>query len=180
MKFSKVDYTNIHLKEYCIYGSKIPTEALPSPTIYKSNLFARNSVIAKSLFAKLMNKQYKLKASQMVVLKCEEVEQDKDFKVKNYRIDFVYRTRTGMHNAYKEIRHINKVNAVSTMHQEFGSRHKLKASDMSIISVKEITAEEATKPKCLTYSAEGVKYPLFKKIPNSKKHFVPVTEEIFN
>lgn len=180
MHFSKKNYTNVGLKEFTLYGSKAPTEKEPVPTVYKSNVFARNSVVAQSIFAKLMATQYKIKSTALVVLKCEEVKQDDDFVVKNYRIQFVYRTKTGLQNGYKEIRHVNRVCAVSTMFQEFGSRHKVQKHEISIVSVEAFDASEATKPKCLTYSAENLKFPVFKKIPNVKRDFVPVTQKIFN
>ena len=180
MLFSERNYMAVGLNEYKIVASKIPTESEPAPAIYTSNIFAKNSVVARSLFAKLMSKQYKIKQSSMVVFNCELVKQDDDYEVKNYRIDFVYRTKTGKQNAYKEVRHVNKCCAINTLFQEFGSRHKLRGSDISIISIKQIDASEATKMKCLTYSAEDVKFPVFKKIPNVEKQFVPVSQNIFN
>lgn len=179
MLFSKKDHTNVGLHEFKMCASKIPTKEEPQPAIYTSNVFAKNSVAARAVFAKLLNKQYKLKLNKMVVLKNVKVKQDNDFKVKNYRISCVFASRTGKQNATKEVRHINRVCAVSAFNQEFGSRHKVRASDISIISVDEITAEEATKPKVLAYTAEGVKFPLFKKIPNTANPIVSVTEKIF-
>ncbi|ORD95124.1 ribosomal prt L18A [Enterospora canceri] len=180
MKFSKIDYFNINVKEYRISGSKIQSKEEPVPTVFESTLFASNPVVAKSLYFKQLNKQYKIKRRDAVVLRCIEVKQASDFVVKNYRITFVYRTRTGFQNAYKEIRHVNKACAVSTMFQEFGSRHKVRHEDIYISTVEEFKAEEATKAKCLTYSAEGVKFPIFKKIPNTSAKYVPIDTDIFN
>ncbi|KAL6122310.1 ribosomal prt L18A [Nucleospora cyclopteri] len=180
MKFSKIDFSKSQIKEYRIHGCRRPSEKELSPQIYASTIFAVNSVVARSLFFKLLTKQYKIKATHGEVLRIEEIKQDDDFVVKNYRISFVYRTRTGFQNAYKEIRHINKVLAISALNQEFGSRHKVKHSDIYIISIDKISAEEATKPKCITYSAEEVKFPIFKKIPNTKQDFVAVDAQIFN
>lgn len=178
--FSKVDYFNVGLKEFRIHGCKTPSATEPVPTVFASTVFAKNAVVAKSIFFKILSKQYKIKATGGRILKCEEIKQADDFVVRNYKIDFTYRTRTGLQNAYKEIRHVNRCCAMNTLFQEFGSRHKLRINDFNIISIAEFAAEEATKPKCLTYGAEGVKFPIFKKVPNSKASFVPVSEEIFN
>lgn len=180
MKFSKIDYSDCGLKEFKLWGCKSPNEKEPVPSIFVSTIFAKNFVIARSIFFKLLKQQYKIKATQGRIVKYEELKPENDFKVKNYRISFVYKTRTGLQNGYKEIRHISRPCAVNMMYQEFGSRHKIKQSDIYIIEVQEISDEECTKAKCLAYSAPGVKYPVFKKVSNSERHFNFTTENIFN
>jgi len=143
-----------------------------------STIFAKNTVIARSIFFKLLSKQHKIKSSHGEILKIEEVEQDSDFVIKNYGISFIYRTRTGLQNAYKEFRHVNTVCAISALHQEFGSRHKVKHTDIYIISIKKLADNEVTKPKTLTYAGADVMYPVFLKISNTNKTFVPTTQNI--
>lgn len=180
MLFSKRNYGYTNVKEFKIHGSKLPTDKEPSPQIFVSTIFAPNSVVAESKFFKLMNKQYKIKATKGVVLKCEEVSQDNDFVLKNYGIKFVYRSRTGLLNGYREIRHVNRVLAVSSFYNEFGSKHKLRNDEFFIIEVNQIADEDVTKERVLSYVGKDVKFPIFNKESNTTAEFVSASTNIFN
>lgn len=180
MNFSKKNYSKTNVKEFRIHGSKLPTEKEPSPQVFVSSVFAPNSVVAESRFFKLLNKQYKIKATKGVVIKIEEVEQDNDYVMKNYGIKFLYRTRTGLLNGYKETRHINRVLAVSSFYNEFGSKHKLNSHEIYIISVDQLADEDVTKTRVLSFVGKDVKFPIFNKESNTDAEVVPVTLNIFN
>lgn len=180
MQFSKQNYTKTNIKEFRITGCRTPSEKEPQPQLFTTTVFAPNAVIAQSRFFKLMSKQFKIKATNGTVARTEEVEQDKDFEIKTYGIRFVYRTRTGLCNGYKEIRHINRVLAVHNLYTEFGSKHKLKQHDFSIIEVRKLAAHEITKSKILPYVGVDVKFPVFFKKANTDAEVVPVSTNIFN
>lgn len=180
MLFSKRNYGSTNVKEFRVYGCKRPSEGEPQPQVFVSTLFAPNTVVAQSRFFRLMSKQYKIKATNGVVIKIEEVEQDSDFVMKNYGIRFTYRSRTGLLNGYKEIRHINRVLAVASLHNEFGSKHKLNNHEIYIIEVKQIADDEVSKSRILSYVGKDVRFPIFNKESNTDAETVPVSVDIFN
>lgn len=180
MLFSKINYSSTPLKEFKVYGSKIPTAQEPQPQIFVSTIFAKNSVLARSRFFKILNAQHKIKATNGLVLKIEVVAQDNDFVLKNYGINFVYRTRTGLQNGYREVRHINRALAVADMNQDFCGTHKIKASDIFIFKIDIVKDEDLRRARVLAYSGNNVKFPVFNKVPNTTEEFVPTSVEIFN
>lgn len=180
MQFSKRNYGYTDIKEFRIHGCRKPTESEPSPQVFVSSVFATNSVVAQSKFFKLLNAQYKIKASNGCIIKIEEVEQDNDFSVKNYGIKFIYRTRTGLLNGYKEVRHINRTLAISSFYNEFGSKHKLRNDDFSIIEIRQLADDEVTKSRILSFVGKDVKFPIFNRNPNTDDEVVPASVDIFN
>lgn len=180
MQFSKNNYSKSNVKEFKVYGCKKPSEKEPQPQLFTATIFAPNSVVAQSKFFKIMTKQYKIKASNGLIAKIEEVEQDNDFVVKNYGIRFTYRTVTGLCNAYKEIRHINKTLAIESLYNEFGSKHKLNHHEFYIVEVKQLSDDEVTKSRVLSYVGKDVKFPIFFKESNTDAEVVPISTNIFN
>ena len=180
MQFSKKDYSHTKICEFKIQGSKKPSTQDPNPQLFVANIFAPNSVVAESKFWRIMNKQYKIKQSNGIVARNEVVEQDNDYVVKNYGIRFTYRTRTGLLNGYKEVRHINKTLAVESLFNEFGSKHKLNQDEFNIVEIKQLNDNEVTKTKILNYVGKDVKFPIFFKESNTISEYVPASTNIFN
>lgn len=180
LDFSKKDYSKTNIKEFCVYGSKLPSVKEPSPQVFVSTIFAPNTVVAESRYFKLLNKQYKIKATKGAIIKIEEVEEKKDFSMKNYGIKFLYRSRTGLLNGYKETRHVSRVLAVSSFYNEFGSKHKLNSHEIYIISVDQLADEDVTKARILSFVGKDVKFPIFNNESNTDADVVPVSVNIFN
>ena len=61
------------VKEYHVVGRKAPTEAEPSPPIYRMRLFAPNEVVAKSRYWYFMHQIQKMKKSTGDILAVSEV-----------------------------------------------------------------------------------------------------------
>lgn len=180
MQFSKKNYSVSKINEFKIQGGKKPTESDPQPQLFVANVFAPNSVVAESKFWKILSTQYKIKQTNGMIARNEVVEQDNDFIVKNYGVRFTYRTRTGLLNGYKEIRHINKTLAIESLYNEFGSKHKLNQHEFYIVEIKQLADSEVTKAKILSYVGDDVKFPIFLKDSNTHAETVPVDVSIFN
>lgn len=180
MQFSKVDYSKTSIGEYRVTACRTPTEKEPQPQIFSSTVFAKNAIFAQARMLKLLNAQYKIKPTGAVIVETREVRQSDDLELKNYGIKFLYRTRSGLQNAYKEIRHCNRVLAVSDLHQEFGSRHKIPSHLIYIIEVKQLEDDEVTKTKILSYMGNDVMFPVFLKVPNTEVDVVSSKANIFN
>lgn len=178
--FSKVDYSTTQIKEYRVSACKTPSVKEPQPQVFSATVFAKNSVFAQARMLKMLNKQYKMKPSNTVIIETREIEEDTDFTFKNYGIKFVYRTKSGLCNGYKEIRHINRVLAVSDLYQEFGSKHKLSSSKIFVYEIRQLADEEVTKTKILSYMGEDTAFPVFDKVPNTEAEVVSVNYNIFD
>ncbi len=179
MIYSKINYSKSPLKEYKVFASKIPTEKEPIPQVYSANVFVKNVCYARAAMQKMLTKQYKIKPSGCLILDIKEVPQENDFVFRNYGIKFTYRTKSGIQNAYKEVRNMNRVLAVSDLICEFGSRHKVKANAIKIIEVKQISDNEVTKARVLSYIGEDVMFPVFHKVPNTVAECVPADTKLF-
>ena len=178
--FSKIDYSATPLKEFKVYGCKKVTPEEPQPQIFVSTVFAKNAVIARSKFSRLLNKQFKIKPSRREIIKTEIVPQDDDFKLKNYGIHFVFRTKAGLQNGYKEVRHINRVLAVSDMFRDFCCRHKIRSSEVYIYKLNIIKDEDVRRTRVLPFVSKDVQFPVFFKVPNNMNLIVSSKADIFN
>ena len=169
------------VKEYKVYGSRVPKEKALFPQIFFHVVFARNEIVARSKFNNLLRTRYKIKSTESVILKIEEVAEDlKEMKVKNYGIQFVYRSRRALHNMYKEFRAVSRSKAVEMLFCDMAGRHRAKSSEIKIVSLKELSLEEMRRDRVIEFAQEGVMYPVFKKELNCRKAFVPEGTDVFN
>ncbi|KAI5189985.1 large subunit ribosomal protein L18Ae [Nematocida sp. AWRm77] len=154
-----------HLKEYEVYASKTPSKEELSPQVFKTTVFAPNEVIAKGKTFNMLRKQYKIKSTQGTILKMVEVPQYTDVKVRTFKIDAAYRSKSGYHKLQKEVRDISRVHAVSRLQQDLRTRHKATTSTIVIVKVEEIDEKDITS-KDLLQITKDPKYPLFdKRVP---------------
>ncbi|KCZ75730.1 hypothetical protein H311_03285 [Anncaliia algerae PRA109] len=156
---------NLGVKEYKIYGSKIPTEQEAFPQIYTMNIFAKNEIVARSKFLKQLRIKHKIKASATVILRCEENKEDySNMSVQNYGIKFVYRSKKGtLLNMYKEFRAISRCDAVDSLFNDMASKHKVKKSEIFIVSINQLEKNDLLRQRVAEFAEEGVQYPIFKK-----------------
>jgi large subunit ribosomal protein L18Ae len=61
------------LHEYQVIGRKLPSEAEPTPKLYRMRLFANNTVVAKSRFWYFLKKLRKVKKSAGEIVSLNEV-----------------------------------------------------------------------------------------------------------
>lgn len=103
-----------------------PCRALP-------NVFAPNSVIAKSRFWYYMSMLNRVKKANGEILQINEVCEKKPSSVQTYGIWMRYDSRTGHHNMYREYRDVSVNGAVSKMYQDVASRHRSRFSNVQIV-----------------------------------------------
>ena len=107
-----------------VAGRKLPSKDELEPQIYKMRVFAKNSVLAKSKFWYFLKKQKRIKKANGEILAVSEIFEKKTTAVRNYGLVVRYRSRTGIHNMYKEYRDISVCGAVSQMYMEMSGRHR--------------------------------------------------------
>jgi len=164
------------LKEYCIYVSEEPSEGRASPQVFRCTVFAKNEVRARSIIFRTLRIQQKMKSTGSVILKIEEVPQYADMKIRTFGVRAVYRSRSGLHNYYKEINAVSKTAAVERLYQDVAGRHHAPPQRVTIVEAAEVPVDDVTDKELLQIMKEP-KFPLFeKRVPANAPCFevVPV------
>ncbi|CBZ52731.1 LOC549444 protein, related [Neospora caninum Liverpool] len=158
--------------QYQVVGRKQPTEAEPTPSLFRMRLFARNKVLAVSKFWYLLKKMKKVKKSTGEILAVNEIREKRATFVKNFGVWLRYDSRTGTHNMYKEVRDISQNGAVSQLYAEMAGRHRALPSNIQIIRVAEIKASQCRRPHMQQMFDSKLKLPAIRRIfptPKDKK-----------
>lgn len=82
---------------------------------YRIRVFAKNEVLARSMFWYEMKRQNKIRRVQGEIVQVSQIFEKKVNSVKNYGIVLKYLSRTGAINMYKEYRDTTLCGAVSQM-----------------------------------------------------------------
>ena len=146
--------------EYQVIGRSKPTEALPSPPIYRMRIFATNEVIAKSRFWYFLNKSHKLKKAHGEILAVNRIFEKNPLKVKNFGISLRYRSRSNEVNIYKEFRDLTRTGAVEKLLSDMGGRHRTTYRRLQIMEVKAVPAKECKREGTKQFLNSKVKFPL--------------------
>merc|ERR1712169_96042 len=128
------------LQEYQVIGRHLPTDANPTPKLYRMRIFAPNTVVAKSRFWYFLMKPR---------------------KVKNFGIWIRYDSRSGTHNMYKEYREMSRTDAVEAMYQDMAARHRSRFRSVHILKVVEIEkTDDVKRPYIKQLLTKDLKFPL--------------------
>lgn len=147
-------------REYQVVGRRIPTDADPTPKVYRMRIFAQNDVVAKSRFWYFLSKLAKVKKANGELLSINELTEKKPSTVKNFGIFLRYRSRTGIHNLHKEFRDTTRVGAVNQMYNEMASVHKATWNNINIIEVNQLKAKQTLRPNIKQFHDSKIKFPL--------------------
>lgn len=161
--------------QFLVTGRMQPTEAHPTPKVFRMRIFARDQIVAESRFWYFMKRLQRVKKSNGEVLEISRIQENSD-QVKNYGIWLRYDTRQGTTNMYKEFRDVSKEGAVSQMYAEMAGRHRAQGSSIQILKCEEIASNELRRPHMLQLQAADLKYPHIRRMPIApkglKKRFV--------
>lgn len=173
------------IKQFHVVGRKAPTEADPSPAIYRMRIFAPNEVVAKSRFWYFLHQLQKMKKSTGEILAVSEVRERNANIVKNYGITIRYNSRSGTHNMYKEFRDVSLCGAVSQMYSELAGRHRARFQAIQIVDTCIVKAgvkkmrqynpeihgdeipEAVARPSIKQFLSSKVKFPLPHRLPRA-------------
>ena len=157
---------NLRGRQFLIYGRALPTAAVSEPKICVAKVFAKNEAFARSKFWRLNLKDHKLKRTHGEILKIQEIHEKPTSVARNFGIFLKYRSRTGIHNLFKEFRDVTLKGAVSQMYNEMGGNYRIDAEKVTVINTVELKAEELNvrNPRCLQWNdSANVAYPLWRK-----------------
>ncbi|KAF8458074.1 ribosomal L18ae/LX protein domain-containing protein [Terfezia claveryi] len=156
------------LHEYQVIGRRLPSEAEPTPKLYRMRLFAPNEVVAKSRFWYFLKKLRKVKKSAGEIVSLNELLEKKPLKVKNFGIWIRYDSRSGTHNMYKEYRELSRTAAVETLYQDMAARHRARFRSIHILKVAVIEkTEDVKRPYIKQLLTPKLKFPLPHRLPSS-------------
>merc|ERR1712048_469861 len=125
------------LKEYSIIGRKLPSAMEPNPKLFRQQIFAPDSVAAKSRFWKFLS--YYQKINKKVG---EEVDQTPPGCAKNFGIWIRYDSRSTSENMYREYRDTCLGGAVTQMYREMAARHRARPGSIQVLKTKRIKSNE--------------------------------------
>ncbi|KKA25011.1 60S ribosomal protein L20 [Rasamsonia emersonii CBS 393.64] len=148
------------LNEYQVIGRHLPTEANPTPKLYRMRIFAPNPVVAKSRFWYFLTKLKKIKKANGEIVSLNVIHEKRPLKIKNYGIWLRYDSRSGTHNMYKEFRELSRTDAVEALYQDMAARHRARFGSIHILRVAEIDKENIRRPYLKQLVAKNLKFPL--------------------
>ncbi|GCA62937.1 60S ribosomal protein L18a/ L20, eukaryotes [Kipferlia bialata] len=157
------------LQQFEICGRPLPSESTPTPEIFRMKIFAPNDMVAKSRFWYFMKRLQKLKRANGEILSVVEVPNKAEDTVKNYGMWIRWRSRTGIHNSWREYRSNTVTSAVEKMYSEMAGQHRVRWGNIQIISVDEIEAENIRRNHITEVMGENVKFPLPFAFQHAKK-----------
>ncbi|KAI5810319.1 ribosomal L18ae protein family [Pyronema omphalodes] len=160
------------LSEYQVIGRKLPSEAEPTPKLYRMRLFAPNTVVAKSRFWYFLKKLRKVKKSAGEIVSLNEIHEKRPTKVKNFGIWIRYDSRSGTHNMYKEYREMSRAEAVDALYQDMAARHRARFRSIHVLKVVEVEKNsDIRRPYIKQLLTKKLSFPLPHRVPASKKIF---------
>ncbi|KAK9333843.1 ribosomal L18ae/LX protein domain-containing protein [Lipomyces starkeyi] len=162
------------LQEYEVIGRHLPTETDPTPKLYRLQIFAPNSVVAKSRYWYFMKQLRKVKKSTGEIVSLKVISEKRPTKVKNFGIWIRYDSRSGTHNMYKEYRDLSRTSAVESLYQDMAARHRARFRSIHILKVVELEKSDDVKRQYIKQLlTPGLKFPLPHRVIKSKQLFSP-------
>ncbi|KIP09725.1 hypothetical protein PHLGIDRAFT_28839 [Phlebiopsis gigantea 11061_1 CR5-6] len=161
------------LQEFQVVGRHLPTEADPTPKIYRMRIFAPNEVVAKSRFWYFLRQLKKVKKASGEIIGVNVINEKKPLKVKNFGIWLRYDSRSGTHNMYKEFRELSRTDAVKALYQDMAARHRARFRSIHILRVVEIEkTDDIRRPYIRQLLTPNLKFPLPHRVTKVRSTFV--------
>ncbi|KAF6528973.1 hypothetical protein ACKLNR_007676 [Fusarium oxysporum f. sp. zingiberi] len=168
------EVTVSRLQEYEVIGRHLPTEANPTPALYRMTIFAPNETVAKSRYWYFLRGLKKVKKATGEIVSVKTIHEKHPLKVKNFGIWIRYDSRSGTHNMYKEYRELSRTDAVESLYSDMAARHRARFRSIHILRVVEIEkTEDIKRPYIRQLTQKGLSFPLPHRITkeNTKKIF---------
>ncbi|KAK3201919.1 hypothetical protein GRF29_164g1065519, partial [Pseudopithomyces chartarum] len=149
------------LQEYQIIGRHLPSEANPTPKLFRMRIFAPNEVVAKSRFWYFLGRLRKIKKANGEIVSVNQIHEKRPQKVKNFGIWIRYDSRSGTHNMYKEYREMSRTEAVDALYQDMAARHRSRFRQIHILKVVEVEkTADIRRPYIKQLLVKNLKFPL--------------------
>ena len=157
--------------QYQVVGRHLPTDADPSPTLYRMKIWADDEVKAKSKFWYFIKRLKRVKKENGQIIAVNEIFEKFPTIVKNYGVWLRVLSRTGYYNMYKEYRDVTMNGAIDQMYNDLAARHRIRSAHIQIIKTATLKDEECKRPNVLQLHGDDIKFPQPQKSarPSEKK-----------
>jgi len=156
------------LREYSVIGRHLPSEANPTPKLYRMRIFALNDVIAKSRFWYFLAKLRKVKKANGEIVSLNEIHEKKPQKIKNFGVWIRYDSRSGTHNMYKEYRTLSRTTAIEALYLDMAARHRARFRSIHVLKVVEIEkTADLRRPYLKQLTTKDLAFPLPHRVPKA-------------
>merc|ERR1711970_1540132 len=148
------------LREFVITGRKLPSDSQPNPPIYKMQIFANDTVAAKSRFWYFVSFYKKVNKTAGEIVECNEITEKHLGCVKNYGVWIRYDSRSTSENMYREYRDISLASAVTQMHRDMAGRHRARPGSIQILKAQKVNSKDCRRPQNLQMHNSNIKFTL--------------------
>merc|ERR1711902_289314 len=152
------------LKEYSIIGRKIPSAADPTPKLYRCQIFAPNTVSAKSRFWYFISYYKKVNKTAGEIVELKEVREKHPGSIKNYGVWIRYDSRSTSENMYREYRDTALAGAVTQMYRDMGGRHRARPGSIQILKAQRVAAKDCRRPQNTQMHNPKISFPMPRRI----------------
>merc|ERR1712137_352962 len=148
-------------------GRAKPTSADQNPKVYRMQIFAPNTVVARSRFWYYMSLLKRVKKANGEICEVHEIFEKNSNNIKNYGVQLRYDSRSGTHNMYKEYRDVTLVGAIEQMYAELSSRHRVRKSSIQVVRTCTLAAKDCKKPRTLQFHDPKIAFRLVHRVPRA-------------
>ncbi|MEW5306311.1 MAG: hypothetical protein WDW38_007128 [Sanguina aurantia] len=151
-------------KQFQVVGRHNPTEAEPTPTVYRMKVWAEDDTKAKTKFWYFLRKLRRVKKANGQCLAVNEIFEKHPTSIKNYGVWVRYQSRTGYHNSYKEYRDTTLNGAIGQLYHEMASRHRVRFPNIQIIKTATVPAALTKRLNIKQFHDSKIQFPITHKI----------------
>ena len=156
------------LKEYQIIGRKMPSAMEASPALYKMQIFAPNTVAAKSKFWYFISYYKKVNRTAGEIVECKEISEKHPGCVKNYGVWIRYDSRSTTENMYREYRDTTLAGAVTQMYRDMGARHRARPGSIQVLRTARVSSSKCRRPQNQAMHNANIKFTLPRRVMTKK------------
>ena len=156
------------LKEYAIIGRKMPSACDPNPALYKMQIFAPNTVAAKSRFWYFVSFYKKVNKTAGEIVEIKEINEKHTGCVKNFGIWIRYDSRSTTENMYREYRDTTLPGAVTQMYRDMGARHRARPGSIQVLRTARVSSSACRRPQNLAMHNFNIKFTLPRRVMSKK------------
>merc|ERR1712071_697243 len=141
----------------------------PHPKLFRQQIFAPDTVAAKSRFWKFLSYYQKINKKVGEVVECEEVHQTHPGCAKNFGIWIRYDSRSTSENMYREYRDTCLGGAVTQMYREMAARHRARPGSIQVLKTKRVSSKECRRPQNKAMHDPNIKFALPRRMPSKAR-----------
>jgi len=134
--------------------------------VQRLKLFAENALFAKSQYWNVVSKLMKIKKATGEIISVKDITAKDDGKPRYFGIQYIYKSRTNVNNAYKEVVASTNAEAVSKLLIDMAGRHRVFAGNVRVRGVKELSKDDLKSEHVVELADNDFAVPLFHVTPH--------------